>query len=574
MGKKSNKNQNIAISTISILVAGYGVYVLAETLFETLLRHNGHYNRGLIDLKLDISILLGVSVIYLSSLLRRRKRTAWLVTIIASIVYTALSALQVISGHEKFILMRHPVLPLLRIVIFPVSILSLLYIYRREFVVKSDLKSFNTSVQFVVIIIFVTLVYGISGFSLMDVSDFHQEINFGQAVHYTIDQFDITTTKPITPYTRRAKIFVDSLSFVSIISVIYAALSLFQPLKFRFTDQGQARDHVEVLLNRYGGEAEEFFKLWPKDKQYFFDPSRESAIAFHVYRGVALCLGDPIGNPHKFNDLLSDFLDQCFSNDWLPSFIHTSDTNLKLFERHGFMVQKLGQEAVVQLDHFDAELKDAKYFRQILNKFNKQGYTCELLSPPHHQAVLARTATISAEWLSNGNKSERGFSMGYYTDEYMQLCDILVARDAAGTIQAFINIIPAEWNTQEATYDMVRQSKDAPGNVVDFLLINIMSMFKDKGYSRFNLGLSPLSGLEDEGNEKKTLVANVLKFAYANGDPFFSFSGLYKFKSKYEPDWQDRFVAYKNGLPGFSRTMTALTRCMSKTAHPSKSKSS
>lgn len=565
--KVSYKRHNVAVSSVSILVAVYGIYVIAGTLFEVLLHHQNHFGRELTDINVDVSLLLGVSVIYLSTLLRRRKRTAWVVTILAYVFYIGLNVLHSLHRHDRLVLMHHPLMPVLRVVVFPAVILLLLYLYSHQFVVKSDIKTFSTSIRFVFIIIFITIVYGISGFSLMDNSDFHQEISFGQAVHYTIDQFNITTTKPVQAYTKRAHLFLDSLSFVSIISVIYAGLSLFQPLKLRFSDQSQERDHVEVLLNRYGGEAEEFFKLWPKDKQYYFNESGDCAIAFHVYGGVALCLGDPIGNPRSIDNLISEFLNQCFSNDWLPSFIHTSDNCIKLYEKHGFTIQKLGQEAVVETEKFVNELKGLKYFRHILNRFNKQDYSFELLKPPHHQAILARTKVISDEWLASGNKSERGFSMGYYTDEYMQLCDILVARDAAGTIQAFINVIPSEWNKQEVTYDMVRQSSSALGNVVDYLIINLISEIHTKGFKYFNLGLSPLSGLDEDSDEKKTLVANVMKFAYANGDPFFSFSGLYKFKSKYEPSWQDRYVAYKNGLPGFSKTMSALTRFMSKSVN-------
>jgi lysylphosphatidylglycerol synthetase-like protein (DUF2156 family) len=55
-----------------------------------------------------------------------------------------------------------------------------------------------------------------------------------------------------------------------------------------------------------------------------------------------------------------------------------------------------------------------------------------------------------------------------------------------------------------------------------------------------------------------------MQFAYANGDAFFSFSGLHRFKAKYEPKWQDKYVGYKGGVAGFGRTVTMLTRCMTK----------
>jgi phosphatidylglycerol lysyltransferase len=255
----------------------------------------------------------------------------------------------------------------------------------------------------------------------------------------------------------------------------------------------------------------------------------------------------------------------CFNNDWLPAFIHVSDQHRRLYEKNGFALQKLGQEAVVNLKDFNSGVVTNKYFRQIGNKFAKQGYSNELLQAPHHPAVLDRLKTISREWLSQGGRSERGFAMGYYTSEYMQMCQILVARDAAGTIQAFVNVVPADsFDKQEATYDLLRNTQESLGNINDYLLMNLIKSLHEKGYQRLNLGLAPLGGLKDNENEERSLINNVLQFAYANGDRFYSFSGLYRFKAKYEPDWQDRFVAYQDGMRGFSRTMSALTRCMRK----------
>jgi phosphatidylglycerol lysyltransferase len=344
---------------------------------------------------------------------------------------------------------------------------------------------------------------------------------------------------------------------------LYAAISLFQPLRIRLSAQNTERERAAELLRRYGGPSEEFFKLWPHDKQYFFDDSGQSVLAFHVNRGVALCLGDPVGDPERYANLLVSFKNLCFHNDWLPGLVYVADKQRELYEQQGYSLQKLGEEAILDLRHFQKELADTKYFRQIRNKFTKQDFVCELLRPPHHQAVLDRLQAISGEWLAQGGRTERGFVMGYYSDEYMQLCDIMIARDAAGTIQAFVSLVPADFNQREATYDLLRQSKGSLGNVNDFLLMSLIDELAAQGYQRLNLGLCPLVGLDDETDvERKNLIDGVLQFAYANGDRFYSFSGLHRFKAKYEPEWHDRYLGYQNGVRGFSRTMASLMRAM------------
>lgn len=550
--------RQLPVTLISLVVSAYGIYILADTLLrQVFLRHSVFIN----NLDVDLTLLIGLTVIYLGTMLIRQKHNAWVVTIGAYSLYAFIGVIQLLShiGIDRgitFIVIRSIILPCL--------ILALLIKYQDEFFVKSDIQGFHSALRFVVIILMVTLLYGVAGFELLDNSDFHQEISWPTAIHYTVDQFNITTDKPIHPYTRRAKLFVDSLSFVSTISVLYALVALFQPLKARFSDQNAARAHVKDILDWYGGESEEFFKLWPHDKQYFIESTGEAALAFYVYRGVALCIGDPVGNTNRFDQMLNDFCQMCFHNDWLPAMVHVSQRNNRYFENAGFNMQKLGQEAVVNIDYFNSEVSNNKYFRQIRNRFAKQEYTFELLEPPHHRAVIDRLKSISDEWLGKGGRSERGLTMGYFTEQYIQMCQVGVARDAAGTIQAFTNLVPADFNKQDATYDMLRQSDKSLSNINDYLLLNLLDELKLRGYETLNLGLCPLAGFENEDSERKSLIDNVLKFAYANGDKFFSFSGLYRFKAKYEPDWQDKYLGYKSGIRGFSRTVTALTRSMSK----------
>jgi phosphatidylglycerol lysyltransferase len=233
-----------------------------------------------------------------------------------------------------------------------------------------------------------------------------------------------------------------------------------------------------------------------------------------------------------------------------------------LYERRGFSLQKLGQEAVVNLEHFQSEVVGGKYFRQINNKFTKQGYSAELLTPPHHTAVINRLRDISNDWLKHGGHEERGFAMGYFSEAYMQACPVMVVRDAAGTIQAFLNQLPADFDSTEATYDLLRYTRSSLGNSNDYLLMQFASILQKEGYQRLNLGLCPLTGLDEPDDDSTGLIHTFLRFAYANGDRLYSFSGLYRFKSKYQPEWRDRYVAYQGGVRGFSRSMTALMRTM------------
>jgi phosphatidylglycerol lysyltransferase len=557
MVSKRSRFQTVAFPILTYGIALHGLIMIATTLEEQLhLRFTRHllHVSGFV---FDVPILLGLTLLYLSTLLRRRKRTAWYVT---TALYAFILVFSVVQFGLLHNVIHHPLLALARNVLLPLIAVAGLFTIRKLFTVKSDLRSFGFSLRFIALVLGVTLVYGVSGFLVMDNRDFHQEFSFPGAIQRTVDQFNITTNTSLHPYTRRAKLFVDSLSVISAGAVVYAAISLFQPIRARLHDESRQRELAEAILERHRGSSEDFFKLWPHDKLYFFNLTHGAGIAYGVHRGVALVVGDPFGDPQAFPKLLVDFDEYCRTNDWAIAFIHTEPQYVDLYKQDDFSLQKIGEEAVLDIAHFEQNVKGNKYFRQIRNKFAKQDYTTEVLQPPHNQAVMQRLHAISDDWLKQPGRDERRFLLGYFHTDYLQQCPVMILRDAAGTIQAFINQVRS-FDSEEANYDLLRHTKDALGNANDYLLMQFIAYAQTQGFKRVNLGLCPLAGL-DARDQERSVVDSALRFVYANGDRLYSFSGLHRFKAKYEPHWSSRYIAYRGGIRGFTRVLNALNRAM------------
>jgi len=555
-----HRRHGLLVRLLSYGVALNGVLIIASVLRDQV---GGNFLRieisELGEIIFSLPLFLGLTLVYLSVLLRRRKLTAWLVTILVYGFVLGINIVRLASVHHP-LTAGYPLARILINIALPATIVAILALLDDHFTVKSDIRGFSVSLQFVVAVMAIALIYGVTGFMLLDVHDFHHQITLGEAFHRTIDQFGLTTNSSLVPYTRRAHIFLNSLSFISLVAVGYAFLSFFQPLRARFSDQSEHRHVSEKLLAQYNGNSEDFFKLWPHDKYYFFDEADTAGLAYTVRHGIALVVGDPMGDAKKFARLLREFDELCWSNDWRVAYVHTTPDYAGLYRAAGFSLQKIGEEAVLDLQHFKEHTENNKYFRQIKNRFDKQGYTAELLKPPHNQALLNRLSTISKEWLDRPGRAERGFMMGSYTNQYMQLCNIMVLRDQAGTIQAFINQIPS-YDPHEANFDLLRHTHEALGNSNDRLLLAFIHALHAEGFARLNLGLCPLSGLDDK-TEERTVITNALRFVYANGDRFYSFSGLRRFKEKYEPVWQPRYIAYRGGLSSFTKALNALNRAM------------
>jgi phosphatidylglycerol lysyltransferase len=510
-----------------------------------------------------LALIAGLTLLYLGFNLRRQKRTAWVVALALYGTLAAWGCVRLAAGlgdTPPFTIFTHDIL-------LPAAIVSVLLADRSLFHVKSDVRSFAVALRFSLLVMLIALAYGVLGFMLLDEHDFHRDINLGGALQHTIDQFGLTTGHELVPYTRRARTFMVSLPVISIGAMAYALVSLFQPLRARLTDQSAHREWTEDLLRRFPASSEDFFKLWPHDKMYFFNGARSSGLAYSVRGGVALVVGDPFGDAKNFDALLDDFDDFCRINDWTAAYVHTEPAFSELYRRHGLSLQKIGEEAVLDLAKFEEHVRRNKYFRQITNRFTKQGYTCEVLEAPYSSELITALHGISDQWLSLPGRAERGFMMGSFSEAYMQQSTLIVLRDADGAIQGFLNQIPS-FDPKEANFDLLRHSPSALGNSNDFMLLAFITHAKEHGFERLNLGLCPLSGFdnkenkEGDGDGEHTVIDSALRFLYANGDRFYSFSGLRRFKSKYEPDWQGRYIAYRGGLRGFTRALNALYKAM------------
>lgn len=554
--KEINKPNVHLAKVIGWVIVLYGVSLLASNLLRLIDIHNhrivGEYLR-------IIPTILGISFVYLGSLLTRLKTNAWRVAILLTGV-TGVYGTFIAVAHESR-LDAHPTEAFLHIVI-PVLLCALLYVSRAAFRVKSDVVGFHQAIRLSGIVIAIAFIYGVVGFLILDRHDFHQNLSVLAAIHQTFDQIGITTNV-VTPHSARAHVFLDSLWLLSWSAAIYVIISFFQPIRARFTGHSEERILVNELLHKFPSDVDDFFKLWPHDKQYFFDSSHRAGLAYKVTVGVALVVADPFGDSKRFSVLLSMFQDFCFVNDWQPCFVHVGTSHQKLYELHQYTLQKIGEEAVVSVDGWAASQtgKPGKYFREIRNKFTKLGYRVEIVSAPHETKLIDELRVISGQWLEKPGREERGFMLGYFNTAYLQQCDVAVIRDDTGKIKGFLNLVPT-YETKTANYDLLRCSTSAPGNCGDFLVISVLDSLASRGYLTFNMGLSPLAGLNQPNDQGNAVVSAALKLLFSKGDRIYSFNGLRRFKDKYNPEWQPRYIAYQGGVRNFTKAAAALNRAM------------
>jgi phosphatidylglycerol lysyltransferase len=92
----------------------------------------------------------------------------------------------------------------------------------------------------------------------------------------------------------------------------------------------------------------------------------------------------------------------------------------------------------------------------------------------------------------------------------------------------------------------MRFSAEAPPSTMDYLFTELMLWGQAQGYRWFNLGMAPLSGLENRA--LAPLWHRVGSFLYRHGESFYNFEGLRRFKEKFNPRWEPRYLASAGGM--------------------------
>jgi len=294
------------------------------------------------------------------------------------------------------------------------------------------------------------------------------------------------------------------------------------------------------LLDIYRGEVDDYFKIWPPDKKYFFSKDGRSFIAYGVKFKVAICYGDPNGPEDGIGDCLKEFKNYCYSQGLKMAFIQTTDKFETIYKKIALHRILIGADAVIDLKNFVTTTVHNKYFRNIVNRFSKKEFVVLKYLPPHKEELIKELKKISDNWLKLPHHKEWNFLTGRFDNDYLQQVPVFVIRDGHGKAWAFANQLPS-YKLGVSTVDLMRRFKNAPPNITDYLFIEMMKQLKNDGYSAFNLGMSPIDGRPFA----KTVADKILIFIYGTSNRFIGFRGLHQFKAKYKPAWDDRYVWYE-----------------------------
>jgi phosphatidylglycerol lysyltransferase len=292
------------------------------------------------------------------------------------------------------------------------------------------------------------------------------------------------------------------------------------------------------------------------DKNFLISEKRDAFIMYGISGRSMISMGDPVGNDSSCMSLIWQFRDLCDQQNAWPVFYEINTEQLPRYLDIGLTLLKMGEEARVDLHEFSLEGGSKKSFRYNKKRIESEGFSFEIVPLHQIEANMPVLREISNTWLAHKNTREKRFSLGFFDERYLKENPIAVVRKG-DSIVAFANLW-LTYNKTELSIDLMRYVSTAPKGVMDYLFTNIILWGKEQGYSWFNLGMAPFSGMESK--RYAPLWNRLGSFLFNHGEEIYNFQGLRQFKEKFDPVWQPKYMAVPGGfsLPLILRDISTL----------------
>jgi phosphatidylglycerol lysyltransferase len=426
---------------------------------------------------------------------------------------------------------------------FALLTISTLVYQRKAYNGRTDFQLARQGWIPALIVIATIVALGSMGFFLLDHQHFGADFTLLQSLVFAVQTYLLMDAPFLHPLTAFGFEFLGLMHFLGGLTLLFICYALFRPLLPRFQNEDLAHERAVSLVKEHGCSSLDYFKTY-RDKQFFFPKSGDAFIAYKNTSHYALALENPVApNEVALRASVLEFDAFCRKNGLQSVYYRIPEASAEMYRSMGKFLLPLGQEAVVNLTNFNLDGKEKKAIRNVLNKMEREGYKFTVCKAPLASSLLQQLRAVSDEWLRMLQRSEMSFSQGYFNEEELKNQTILTLDDADGKIFAFINLIPGA-SPSEANFDLMRRTTDAPHGTMDFLFAHMFLYLKTRNFQTCNLGLVPMSGVENPGN----LSENLLKLAYERIPRFANYRSLRFFKEKFMPSWETKYVAYTNQM--------------------------
>ena len=517
--------ENVVCYVIGLAI---GVAGVADIMFGVILKLNWDilFDTWLVDVHHEfhgLTLVVGSFLVMLSFGLMRGKRHAWCMTILLLLSY---AILHVLRGRHVLESGGAVVLAIL------------LLVCARYFQARSDPPSLKRGYLALLVGLGLITFYTTSAFLLL----------YSQ-LRLLTHRFGVSDI-PVRPLTfvhlpLSEAFFVERvLPLLCLSIVLFGMLQILHPIAAAFLPDERERKAVCALIKGYGKNSISYFALG-EEKSYFFSTSGKAIISYVLAGNVAVVAGDPIGPEEELPSITRQFMTFCHKQDWAPVFWQVRNDLADLYHTAGLHLLKIGEDAVIHTDTFTLKGGAMANVRTSAKRAEKDGLRVVFYRGQITNAEqLFQMEMISRAWLANKGSSEMGFSMGHF-DTHVDTEQVsALAVDSTNRVHAFVTFIPI-YGRHGWGLDLMRRSEQCAPGTMELLLACSIDYLKKSGAEMVSLGLAPLGNVNQDDVSFLDSSVEFLTHRFGN---LRQSQSLFKFKQKFQPHWESRYLAFPHTL--------------------------
>lgn len=439
--------------------------------------------------------------------------------------------------------------------VLPIGVIVLLIVTRRHFMIRSPRRAIIRFVSTVVItcIALATTYFVVGMFTL---SHYAPAANPWDLLVDTVKRF-------IPPHFLAAvdPIVLPAHDFAEVVyqltGPIFWAVFIVQALILMTATDSRAKavDYLRIreLLKRGGGGTLGWMATWPGNV-YWFSEDGQAAVAYRVINGIALTMSDPICDDDRSEQTIREFAAFCDANSWVPVFYSVHPQYLPIFDAMGWQHMSVGEETIVRTTGLELTGKPWQKVRQALNRGIKEGMTTVWTTwDDLPLATVNEINAISEEWVSEKELPEMGFTLGGMAELKDPDVRLMLAIGPDGRIQAITSWLPSfrDGVVTGWTIDFMRRADGSMNGIMEFLIASAALHMRDDGVEVLSLSGAPLATkplAPGETPPEATVMTRLSEFLARTLEPAYGFSSLFRFKAKFNPEYETISMAYPDPL--------------------------
>jgi len=425
-------------------------------------------------------------------------------------------------------------------------------------------------------------VYAVAGCWLLELQH-GRSGSLGRAVAEVLYQlFGVGQPALAVPRHHRIVIwFLDSISLLGLTGLVGLALAALRPASHRGRHRAEA-GRVAALLRVHGDSSVSAFAL-AADTDYFFSRNGRAVIAYRFESDTLLAIGDPIGPAEELAPLLRDFAAFCDARDWRFAFFQARPERLDLYRACGWRALHIGEDPVLWTDRFTLEGGAVGDVRRMSRKAAAAGIEVRHFLPGRQpfdpaadaDGLLEQMRAVSSAWLRAHHGNEKGFCVGRFEPQRLREVWLAVAWDPrARRVEGFLTWLPVPARHGWAL-DLMRRREDSAPGTMELLVVRSVSAARERGDVMLSLSLSALAQVDEQaaadapfdataerGARAAAQAARAREFLSQHLARFYDFQGLFRWKKKFDPEFEDRYLVYPGPL-ALPQVTLALVRAQS-----------